>query len=130
MAIAGIPFDIPPARIVQSIKSQKGVVTGICKELDICWHTYAKHIRDVPEYKELIELARHDYDDTLCDLAENALARALRQEEDMSASLKAAQFVLNNRGRKRGYKPPAMQVDEKEFNHEKAIESINAVSGD
>jgi hypothetical protein len=106
MGTPGVPFNIKKSRILESIKKKKGVVTQILLDLDIAYDTYAKHIRDNPELKEAIDSARNDFDDTICDMAETALMRSLKQEQDLSASLSSAKFVLNNKGKKRGYSAP------------------------
>jgi broad-specificity NMP kinase len=114
MGTPGVPFNIPKSRILETIKKKKGVVTQICLELDIAYDTYAKHIKSDPELKSAIDVARNDYDETICDLAETALMRALNQEQDLSASLSSAKFVLNNKGKKRGYSPIPVVADNKE----------------
>lgn len=105
MGTSGVPFNIPKKRIIESIKKKKGVVSQICDDLDICYDTYSKHIKTNPEYKDAIDSARNNFDTTICDMAETALMRALNQVEDMSASLSSAKFVLNNKGKNRGYSP-------------------------
>lgn len=106
MGTPGVPFNIPKIVIVECIKKKKGIVTQICKSLDIAFDTFYKHIASDPDMKEVLDTARNDYDTTLCDMAETALMRALNQSEDLSASLSSAKFVLNNKGKNRGYNPP------------------------
>ena len=103
MGTSGVPFNIPKKVIIESIKKKKGVVTQICADLDICHDTYLKHIKPNPEYKEIIDSARNDYSTTICDMAETALMRALNQKDDLSSALSSAKFVLNNKGKDRGY---------------------------
>ena len=109
MGTPGVPLNIPRERIVQSIKKKKGIVTQICSDLDIDYHTYQKHIRDNPELKSMIDRARHDYKETICDMAETALMRAINQKEDLNIAAKYSQYVLNNMGQGRGYNHPEAQ---------------------
>lgn len=110
MGTSGVPFSIPKSRILECIKKKKGVVTQICAELEIAFDTYAKHIRDNPELKKAIDDARNDFDTTICDMAETALMRALNQKDDLPSALSSAKFVLNNKGRSRGYCPPTVST--------------------
>lgn len=105
MGTRGVPFNIAEKRIIESIKKKKGVVTQICADLGICYDTYSKHIKTNTKYKQAIDDARNDFDTTICDMAETALMRALNQKEDLSSSLSSAKFVLNNKGKSRGYSP-------------------------
>jgi hypothetical protein len=111
MGTPGVPFNIPKSRILEIIKKKKGVVTQICSALKIDWKTYHKHIYKNPELKEALDIARQDYDETICDLAETTLMRVLKQQEDLSASISSAKFVLNNKGKSRGYTPPNAHRD-------------------
>ena len=109
MGTAGVPFNIPRDHIVQLIKKKKGVITQICKDLDICYHTFKKHVLSDPELKKLVAEGRNDYKQTICDMSENALMRALNQDQDLGISVKAAQYVLNNQGHHLGYNHPEAQ---------------------
>jgi len=108
MGTPGVPWKMAKSRILEVIKKKKGVVAQICKELDIAFETYVKHIKNKEEFKEAIDNARNDYDTTIADMAENALMRGL-QDEDPNAYLKSAMYVLNNKGRDRGYNHPEAQ---------------------
>lgn len=111
MGTPGVPLNIPRERIVQSIKKKKGIVTQICADLDIDYHTYQKHIRDDPELKAMLDRARHDYKETICDMAETAIMRAINQKDDLNVAAKYSQYVLNNMGQDRGYNhPEASQI--------------------
>lgn len=107
MGIGGVPIKLDPLRILESIKIKKGVVTQIQADLGICSATFYNRIASVPEYKAALDEARKDFDDHICDLAETALTRSLRQELDLGAANAAAKFVLTNKGRGRGYTPPS-----------------------
>ena len=129
MGTPGVPFNIPRKRILESIKAKKGVVTQICADLGIAYDTYYKNIKSNAEYKEAIDNARNDYDTTICDMAETALMRALNQKEDLSASLSSAKFVLNNKGKSRGYSAiPAQQNNDLDVNV--LLKGIKGVLGD
>lgn len=129
MGTPGVPWKAPKSVILECIKNRKGVVTHICADLHIAYDTYAKHIKNDPELKEAIDTARNDYETTLCDMAETALMRALNQKDDLSAAISSAKFVLNNRGRKRGYTPPTVN-DSKDLEILGVLNGIKNLSGD
>lgn len=104
MGTPGVPFDIPREHIVETIKKKKGVVMQILQSLDIAYDTYAEHIKSDPELKKILDRARNDYDEHICDLSETVLMKALNQD-DLGHALGSAKFVLNNKGRSRGYSP-------------------------
>jgi len=130
MGTSGVPFNIPKLRIIESIKKKKGVVTQICADLDISFPTYAKHIRDNPDLKQAIDDARNDFDTTICDMAETVLMLAMKQKDDMPSSLSSAKFVLNNKGRNRGYNPPTQGIENKDWGVNELLKGIKGVLGD
>ena len=65
-----------------------------------------------PEIKDALDEARTEYDTILCDSAENALLFALNQREDIGSAVRSAQYVLNNKGRRRGYTPPSVSQNQ------------------
>lgn len=112
MGTQGVPWNVPKSRILESIRAKKGVITHICKDLDVHYDTVTRHIKKDPELQEALDLARNEYDDLICDMSENTLLYAVSQREDLSSGIRAAQFVLNNKGRKRGYTPPSVNPDQ------------------
>lgn len=82
-------------------------MTQTCKALDCAYVTLQKKIAADPELQELLSNLRHQFDDELLNGAESVLQLALKKaNEDLTNSLKATFFILNNKGRPRGYTPP------------------------
>lgn len=110
MATPGVPFDIPIATIVASIKKHKGRLGKVAQELKCHFCTIKKYTDKHPEVVELIKDLRRDWNETLLDAAEDTLTDAMDARiDDMGSALKSAFFVLNNKGRERGYIPPSQQ---------------------
>lgn len=104
MGTPGVPLDIPKSVIVETIKKRKGVMTHISKDLNISQTTAYKHFNADPELKQLLSEERNSYDEYLCDKAESVLVYALNKcETDLSSALGASKYVLNNKGKSRGY---------------------------
>jgi len=110
MGTPGVPLNIDKDRILEAIKRRKGVITHICKELDITHETCLKHIRKDPDLVKALSDARHEMDDLMCDAAESTLLRAVTQSDDLGNALKGSMYILNNKGRGRGYAPPTETV--------------------
>lgn len=108
MGLQGVKNTSSKSDILKAIRDKKGVVTYIYKELGMSHTTFYEILNSDPEYKVALDEARKDLDDTLCDAAENALMFALSQRDDLGSSVRSAQYVLNNKGRKRGYTPPTV----------------------
>ena len=104
MGTQGVPIDIPKSSLISSIKKRKGVLTHVCKDLDITHPTAHKLINADPDLKQLLAEERNSYDEYLCDKAESVLVYALNKcESDLSNALGASKFILNNKGKNRGY---------------------------
>lgn len=103
MGTQGVPLNLSESAISECIKKRKGVITHICKDLDVSHTALTRFINDRPHLKDELDHARHEYDDLICDLSENTMLYAVSQKEDLGSALSAAKFVLNNKGRKRGY---------------------------
>ena len=108
MGTPGVAYQVNIPDILKVIEEKRGVVTQIHKQLGISHTFFYELIAKYPEIKKAIDEARLVLDDTLCDAAENALLFALSQREDLGSSVRSAQYVLNNKGRKRGYTPPTV----------------------
>jgi hypothetical protein len=131
MGTQGVPLDIPKSVIIDSIKKRKGVVTYVCKDLDICHDTALKYINADPELKQLLADQRHSYDEYLCDKSESVLVYALnRCETDLSNALGSAKYILNNKGKSRGYalKPDASTQPDSEDKVLAAVREMEASS--
>ena len=107
MGTPGVKFDRPKSEIVEAIIKNNGKLTKVAKQLRCCYETVRKYTDDDPEIVQLIHNLRQEYDENLCDLAEDTLTDAMdARVGDMANALKSAFFVLNNKGRNRGYNPP------------------------
>ena len=105
MGTPGVPLNLPPGAIAASIKKNKGVGSKICKELDIHHSTFIEHVRADPVLVKLLDDARHDRLEERLDDAENTLDECKNQRQELSVALKSAMYLLNNRGKSRGYAP-------------------------
>lgn len=109
MGVPGVPIKINPSEIAEAIKKYRGVVSRIHPALGMSHDTFYKLLKKHPSLKEALDEARETHTLELVDGAENALVKALSQD-DMSIALKAAMYVLNNKGRDRGYNHPNAEV--------------------
>ena len=128
MGTSGVPWNVPKAKIIESIKKFKGRLTYACEELDCAYVTLQKAIKADPELIALVDELRQGYDTKLLDAAESYLVTAMDQKGDLGNGLKAAFFVLNNKGKERGYVPPRVVKEEpSEVNDAiQAVREINA----
>lgn len=114
MGTPGVPLNIPKESIAASIKSCRGRMTHMAPALDCSIIYLRERINADPELVALLAETRNHRDENLLDGAEDTLQFALDQRKDadgdINAALKSAFFVLNNKGRKRGY-IPANAVD-------------------
>lgn len=107
MATSGVKFNRSKNEIIEAIKKHNGKLTKVAKHLNCCYDTVRKYTDDDPEIVKLIHNLRQEYDENLCDLAEDTLTDAMdARVGDMTNALKSAFFVLNNKGKNRGYNHP------------------------
>lgn len=129
MGTQGVTFDKPRSVIIEAIKKHKGRLTKVAKELGCHYETVRKYTDPDPELVELIKMLRADYDANLCDLAEDTLTDAMDNRGlDMNNALKSAFFVLNNKGKDRGYNHPDAQTNLIQMTPEQAQKLIDAVN--
>jgi hypothetical protein len=102
MGTPGVPWEGTKVQILASIKKQHGRVTYVAKELNCDYITVKKRIDADPELTKALADARSGFGETLLDMSESALMRGLTNE-DPNAYLKSAFYVLNNKGKERGY---------------------------
>lgn len=113
MGTSGVPLNIPKSVIIDTLKREKGRISYACKALDICSQSLRNLINADPELIELLSILRHDFETALLDKAESTLIYAMEQnEKDLTNSLKSTFFVLNNKGKPRGYFPPTYKQSE------------------
>jgi hypothetical protein len=108
MGLGGVKYNPDISEILKVIEEKRGVVTQIHKQLGISHTLFYELIAEYPQLKTALDKSRLELDNILCDSAENALLYALSQREDLGSSVRSAQYVLNNKGRKRGYTPPTV----------------------
>ena len=113
MGTPGVPTTITKDQIAEAIKKKKGVGAHICKMLDISYPTFYDLIAKY-DLKEELQKERNAFGDVMCDQAENILMRAINQDQDMPSALGAAKYILNNKGRDRGYYPPVPPPENKD----------------
>jgi len=110
MGISGVKLNITKNSLVAALKRAHGVKSDVCKALDIAHPTLQKYITEFSLHDLVAEL-RESFCEELLDSAENVLVHAFRvKDTDLANALKATLFVLNNKGRARGYTPPNAQV--------------------
>ena len=102
MATSGVSFNPNRDSLITALKNARGRISHACVALKCCIRTLRIYIQKDTELTELLADLREGRDHTLLDAAEDALERALKHE-DPQAYLKSAFFVLNNKGRSRGY---------------------------
>lgn len=104
MAIPGVPWAATYDEIVEAIKKAKGRITYASKYLNVHPETLYRRMEKDPRIKEALDLERKNFDLTLLDAAENTLLYAIsKQETDLNNALKSTFFILNNKGKERGY---------------------------
>lgn len=104
MAETGIKWIEDPIVIIAALKKHDGRITFACGELGVCRYTLSKTIKESEELKKALEEIRSAYDSSLIKQAENVLITAMsKTETELACSLKASFFVLNNKGKDRGY---------------------------
>lgn len=107
MGVSGVPLPITHEEIKEAIKKHKGVVSSVCKTLNMGHNAFYVRMGQDPSIKECLDHSRSEFEELICDLSENVLSFALSQREDLSSALASAKYVLNNKGKKRGYNHPA-----------------------
>lgn len=104
MATSGSAWVCETAKIIEALKNHKGRVTYAAKALDVAYITLKKKIDADPELTQLVSDLRNDFENTLLDLAENVVGRAMQdQDNDPNNALKSAFFTLNSKGKTRGW---------------------------
>lgn len=104
MGIPGVPFSCTKEEILKAIKKSGGRYIHIAALLNYSDSTVRVHIEDDPELLQALKDARNTRDEGLLDGAEDALKLALEKSGvDMTSALRSAFYVLNNKGKGRGY---------------------------
>lgn len=104
MATRGSPWKVEKTAIIASIKKNMGVLTRCAKEFNVNPETFRNKVNSDPELVELLQSERNSFETTMLDMAEGNLMYAMGlQKSDINAALKSTFYVLNNKGRERGY---------------------------
>lgn len=103
MATQGSEWKVTKSEILEMLKKHEGRITYAAKELKVCYETLLKYVKKFDLVNKLEEI-RSDAEDAFIDLAENSLKKALKNHDnDVAHALKSAFFVLNSKGKKRGW---------------------------
>ena len=104
MATQGSPWICETSKITESLKKNKGRLTYVCKDLGVCYETLKTRINTDEELIKLVSDLRNNFENSLLDLAEGVVNRAMEdQDTDPNNALKSAFFTLNSRGTSRGW---------------------------
>lgn len=104
MATPGSKWTVKKSAIVEALKEKKGRLTYVARHFNVKYETLKKKIDADPELIELVSNLRNDFENTILDMAENCVAVAIgNQKEDPSNALKSAFYVLNSKGKSRGW---------------------------
>lgn len=113
MGVQGVRFNIPKSTICTAIINNRGRISHIAKTLDYSIRCTREKINQDPELKALLDEYRDQRDESLLDGCEDGLQDAIdNRSVDMSNALKAIFFVLNTKGKPRGYFPPNSIIDD------------------
>ena len=106
MGTSGVPWVVDKTVIVETLKARKGRLSYAAKDLNVHFSTLKNRIDADPELVQLLQDLRNGFDVLLVDSAEDLLLYAIAQKEkDLTNALKSSFYILNNKGRSRGYSP-------------------------
>lgn len=109
MGTPGVPLDISRDSIVNALKQTKGQVRKACQLLNCTHPALYKKINADPELQQIIAELRHETDDRFLDMAEDGIEHLMTlQDSNIDKFSMATFYILNNRGRKRGWVPPTV----------------------
>jgi len=104
MGIPGVPINISVDTLDTLIRKYKGKTKAIAEELKCCRRVIREQIEKEPYLIELQKEMRYQRDEDLLEESEDTLEAALKgRTDDMSNALKSAFYVLNQKGKARGY---------------------------
>ena len=104
MGVQGSPCDLTKAEITEALKKRKGRITYAAKDLNVKYETLKKKIDADPELVQLLHDLRYVFDETMLDSAEDTLMYGMgKREVDLGNALRSAFYILNNKGKGRGY---------------------------
>ena len=104
MATPGTPWIVDREKIVEALTACKGVMTKTARMMGVHYNTLKAKVDKDEDLKQLVKDLRNELDCTMLDAAENTLMFALsKANDDLANALKSSFFILNNKGRERGY---------------------------
>lgn len=116
MATCGSKWVKSREEIVECLKKHSGKLTYCAREFGVKYDTLKKRIDEDEDLIQLVSDLRNAHSETLLDMAEDTLQYAMRNREtDLGNALKSTFFVLNNKGKERGYSPannPSVGTDQ------------------
>lgn len=112
--VSGRECTIPKEQVIQSLKKCKGRITYSAKDLGIDYRTLRRIVDEDLALKEFMDELCYAREEKELDAAEEVLLHALDEhKKNMKNALSSAMFILNNRGKKRGYNHPQTLDNEK-----------------
>ena len=106
MGTSGVPWNVDKNAIIAALKHRKGRITFAAKDLNVHHCTLRKKINADPELMQIMEDERQAFDTLLLDSGEDCLLYAIsKRDTDLPSALKSSFYILNNKGRSRGYSP-------------------------
>lgn len=86
--------------ILENIKKSGGLLYISVKKAGIAYDTFLKWRKDDEQFNQDIYKAQEEGSENILDVAEHGLFRSVHEND-----LKAIMYILNNKGRSRGYVP-------------------------
>ncbi len=114
MGIQGTKLNIPKSSLMSAIKNNLGRLNKIALSLGCHIETARNYISRDPELVKLLKDYREHRDESLLEGAEDTLQKAIDTNDpvNMANALKASMFVLNSKGKGRGYSPPNSNLND------------------
>jgi len=104
MGTPGVPWNPSKDIIVNILKECKGVISKAAKKFEVAPLTLYRKINADPELVQLLKDLREDYETVMLDMAENCVSYAMSNMTlKPDQALKASFFVLNSKGKTRGW---------------------------
>lgn len=110
-------------RFLDALRASQGSITKACETAGVFYNDLAQVRKADPEFEAEIQLALQYYDDGILEKAIGNLARAVE-----AGDLDVSKFVINTRGRVRGYGRDAAPVANIQVNG--STINLEAVGGD
>ncbi len=132
MGTPGVPLNFKEDEIRDTIKKYSGRMIKIAEHFDCSFAAMRLQIDRFPELIQLLVFERQKRDERLLEGAEDTLQDAMDgRAVDMNAALKSSFFVLNNKGKLRGYHAPNMpdSTTENKFTPQQIKDAIDDATG-